>query len=246
MTPADAGALARKDLEGLGFFYASADMAGAASYAAAKCGDAGARWAAILIESVDGRRQNPTRVAQHADALRAEGILPILYTFPAPGGDLDASAEHARACAAASGCWHVCLDLEPFDGEDWTQVRIDKIVRRARFLLGPTGRISITVFSRPRWSRIAWSEFVPVILQVYQRAADPRTLKAAMAKWPPGTIPAAGTYLGDNARLRRDLLNVGPYRPFVASVRSGGRGSLAIWALATTDAEERAILREFA
>lgn len=230
------------DLAGLGFFYASADMASNPERAAAKCADACASWAMILVESVDGRVQPLDRIVAHAAALRAAGVRPLVYTFPDPreagagsGRDgLRVMVKRAINRAQITSVPHVCLDFEPFQGADWTGDQIGAAVRQVQ---AAGLRASVTVFHRPRWARVRWPA-VPIVLQVYERARDPRLLDQTVTAWRervPVVVPAIGTYLGDVARLRSDLAHVRAHRDTA--------GGLAVWALATTDRAERAILR---
>lgn len=230
------------DLRGLGFFYASADMSSSPERAAAKCADAGASWAMILVESVDGRVQPTDRIVAHASALRTAGVRPLIYTFPDPreagaGGGRDGlrvMVQRAIARARIASVPHVCLDFEPFGGADWNG---DQIGRAVRMVQDAGLRASVTVFHRPRWARVRWPA-VPIVLQVYERARDPGLLDQTMTVWCERAdliMPAIGTYLGDVARLRSDLAHVRAHRDTA--------GGLAVWALATTDRAERAILR---
>lgn len=227
------------DISGLGFFYASADMARTPAYSAERVREAGGAWAAVLAESVDGRRQTVDRVAAQAEALRRVDVTPIVYTFPGPQlcaspADLRATIDRAISRAKIAQVQHLCLDFEPFDGADWTGLQIRTAIERAR----DAGlRVSVTVFSRPRWLRTDW-QGAPLILQVYERARDQAALDRAMAQDFPGVpdvIPAIGTYSdGGVARLANDLRNVS-----MLALRPRG---LAIWSLATTDRSERAEL----
>ena len=234
---------ATDDLRGLGFFYASADMARDWRVSSARCAEARAAWAAILCESVDGRIQRRSTIRAHASALRGAGVRPILYTFPDPRAcvaPLELKRAIDRACVAAqdAGIPHVCLDFEPFGGADWNMRQIQASVNQVH----DAGlRASVTIFSRPRWTKMRWPT-VPMVLQVYERARDPRMLERAIvaAETMGGlpVIPAIGTYLGDQARLANDLANVRAVTP--------ASEGLAIWSLATTDASERAELARYA
>lgn len=231
----------RSDLDGLGFFYASADMAREPAESARRCAQAGASWAMILIESVDGRRQSPERVLAHAAALRARSIRALAYTFPSPRGcetlaGLDQATDRAIEIARGCGIEHLCFDFEPFERADWTGTQIRRAVARAR---AAGLRSSVTIFTRARWRKITWPAGVPVILQVYERARLRGLLAAALRQTFPGadpdTIPAIGTYAGDADRLGSDLDNIREWDP---------RG-LAIWSLATTDVDERRALAAY-
>lgn len=224
---------AADDLRGVGIFYSSRDMLTPAG-SAEKCADAGASWAAVLVEAVDGRRIDRVTVRECATQLRSDDVLPVIYSFPDPGGDIASSARYAVEVARFAGVDHVCADFEPFDGHDWTQGKIDAFLGP---LLAAGLRVSVTVFTRPKWARIRWPAGVPVILQVYERARERKALRQALARWPELPIPAVGTYLGDLARLRNDLGNIRAERP---------DGRVAVWSLATTDAIERAELRRYA
>ena len=82
--------------DGLGFFYTSRDMLDAEKSATRAAGF-GASWCAVLVESVDGRRQTLERIKAACDALRAKDIAPVLYTFPAPhAGDAGANGQPTR------------------------------------------------------------------------------------------------------------------------------------------------------
>ena len=221
---------------GLGFFYASPDQNGKddAIKSAKRAKRYGATWAAVLVESVDGRLQSPERVAECVEALRAEKIEPWLYSFPRRDR-IAPAIEHAEACGIASGCMRLIWDVEPHEIEeagDWTQADINRLAD------GATARgfeIAWTVFTRRRWDSMRWPSG-PMILQVYERVRDVGTLARSVERWTAGgreVVLAIGTYFNPD-RVKSDWTNA----------RRHNAKALAIWSLATTSDREGATLKE--
>lgn len=225
-------------MNGLGQFLASKDMARRPAETVRLLQRCGARWAAVLVESVDGRRQPLERVAHVVDAIRAAGIEVHLYSFPALARRIAAAAYLSEAAAHVSVS-RLMLDLEPYRGAHWHEREVREVVE----IVQPSAtEFSITLFTSEDWRDVAWEEVapgVPVLLQVYERARDPRTLQRAIARWSGRTVvPCAGTYLGASERLEGDVENCTPY--------AQRAGALGVWALATTDAKEADVLRRWA
>tara|TARA_R110000868_G_scaffold83620_2_gene235891 strand:+ start:661 stop:1329 length:669 start_codon:yes stop_codon:yes gene_type:complete len=216
--------------DGLGFFYASRDMLDGAK-SAARAASFGASWCAVLVESVDGRRQSPERVLGACEALRARDIAPILYTFPAPDQG-DAAARHAAEIAEACDVKPVILDVEPYKGRDWNAGTISS----AAGILRSLGReVAYSTFYRRRWGAIRFPAGA-MYLQVYERVRDPDELARAVALFPGREIVACvGTYQ-DDARVGSDLANAERVSP----------RSIGVWSLATTGPDEGRALRRWA
>lgn len=216
--------------DGLGFFYTSRDMLDAEKSATRAAGF-GAAWCAVLVESVDGRRQTPERIASAVEALRAKDITPVIYTFPAPFAG-DAAARYACEAAIANKIRRVILDVEPFRGDDWTQ---DAIASMAAIVRGAGLDVAFSTFYRRRWGAIRWPAG-PMYLQVYERVRDMDELRRAVALFPGREIiPCVGTYQ-DDARVAGDVANAARISPT----------TIGVWALATTSAAEGAALRRWA
>jgi hypothetical protein len=216
--------------DGLGFFYTSRDMLDAEKSATRAAGF-GASWCAVLVESVDGRRQTLERIKAACDALRAKDIAPVLYTFPAPHAG-DAGARYACEVAIACKVARVILDVEPFRGADWTEGAISSmaaIVRAAGLDL------AWTTFYRRRWGAVRFPPG-PMYLQVYTRVRDLEELARAVAIFPGREIIACIGTFQDDARVAGDLANASTVSPT----------TIGVWALATTSAGEGAALRRWA
>lgn len=220
--------------DGLGLFLGSKDIRLAPGEVARRALACAATHVHVLVESVDGRTQRESAIADLVVELRARDVIPCLYTFPAPKL-AQAAADHARELAEQHRC-PLVVDLEPGPGgQDWTAPAIADVLRRSR-------ADAITLFSRRQWDAIDWAAVapgLPVLLQLYHRAADPDAVYRAVARWPGRrVIPCVGTYLGDEARLARDLEHLGPY--------AGTARGLSVWVLASTDDDEAAVLRSWA
>lgn len=216
--------------DGLGFFYSSRDMLDGAK-SAARAASFGASWCAVLVESVDGRRQSLERVAGAVEALRAVDVTPILYTFPAPKAG-DAAAKHAAEVAITVKVARVILDVEPFQGSDWTRGALESASEILR-LAGLD--VAFSTFYRRRWSAL---RFPPgaMYLQVYERVRDRDELARAIALFPGREIIACiGTYQ-DDARVSSDVSEAARVSP----------RSIGVWSLATTSAGEGSALRRWA
>lgn len=177
-------------VRGLGVFLASGDVArlsGPTGDPAAML-DAGLRWAAIWVESYDGRRASLATVHRVAERLRAAGIEPAVWTFPAPHAARRAGA-HLAACASAIGAPLAILDVEDPDGArgpmDWEPADARALVDTA--IDGITERTMLAVSSYPLrrghgmpWGRMRAGVGVP---QVYGTADDPARAREALALW---------------------------------------------------------------
>ena len=215
--------------DGLGFFYASADMLDPEA-SAKRAAAFGASWCAVLVESVDKRRQAPARVKAAVDALRAQDIEPILYTFPHPTIVGEATSR-AIAAAKANRISVVMIDAEPFDGHDWTAA---DLALAHRLIVEAGLEPAWTTFYRRRWGALRWPR-APMFLQVYERVRDRDELDRAISLF--GSLPVIlciGTHLND-ARVAPDLSNATRRSP----------KAIGVWCLATTSATEGAALREW-
>jgi hypothetical protein len=216
--------------DGLGFFYTSRDMLDAEKSATRAAGF-GASWCAVLVESVDGRRQTLERVAAACEALRAKDVAPVLYTFPAPHAG-DAAARYACEATSAARVQRVILDIEPFRGDDWTQHGISSA---ASIIRGANIDVAFSTFYRRRWGAMRFPPG-PMFLQVYERVRDAEELARAVALFPGREIiPCIGTYQ-DDGRTSSDLANA----------ERVSKTTIGVWALATTSAAEGAALRRWA
>lgn len=218
---------------GLGYFLASQDMVSEAD-TVRRLHAGGARWAAPLCESVDGKKWSETRVARMCRALRDDGIDPWPYSFPPPGETGPANA-HMRACLAAAGITTPPIwDVEPHKGRTWTEGEIT-----ALFELSADLNPLLTLYWTDEWADVDWSRAAPeatLIFQLYYSLSSPKTLARKLAHFRDRVvIPAAGSYVGDEARLLSDLHGAEPLMP---SARA-----LAIWCLRSTDHGEPAILK---
>lgn len=225
------------DVHGLGMFLASRDMIATPRVIRRKLLDCAATWAPILVESLDGRRQPLDRIREHAIEMREHDIRPAAYSFPHPKRGL-AGADYLNEACEVAKIDLPCLDIEPAADADWTERAIAETFAAVAARRAPT----ITLFTRPEWNHVAWNDVapgVPIWLQVYERVAEAGRLAGAIGRWKGrAVVPLIGTYLGETARLERDLVNVAD--------AARAAGSAGVWALATTDAEERAALRRFA
>lgn len=222
--------MAEATFEGLGFFYASADML-EPEKAARRCADAGASWACVLVESVDGRRQKPERIAAAVAALRALDIRADLYTFPHPTKG-DEGAQRAAEAAKANGIRRVVLDVEPFKGADWntnTLASAGRIIREAGL------ELAWTTFPRKRWGAVVFPPGA-MLLQVYHTIRDLDDAREAMHRFGQREIVLCiATHL-DDGRVAADLENVDAL---------GGR-ACGVWACVTTSKREGEALRAWA
>lgn len=225
---------------GLGAFLASADMARRPAETVLLARRCGLSWAVVLVESVDGRRQRPERVRTVCEALRAAGCELWLYTFPAPppARSVQAVADHLLECSRVAGVPHLCLDIEPHRGQDWSEREIAELVGAVR---GADVAPPITLFTRDEWASMDWATVAPsspIWLQVYERVRSPSTLRKAIERWPGRhVVPLIGTYLGTSDRLKSDLVHVEPW--------ARRAGALGIWSLASTDGNEADVLRRW-
>lgn len=219
---------------GNGAFLASADMKKPPERLVRELNEMACTYAVVLVEGYGKRRQPLSRIDEITAALRAADIAPHGYSLPAPV-DATAAADHLGEVAAR---FHLppVLDAE---GPAWTEALIAACFARiAESGFAP----AITVFTQPEWKDVDWNVAapeVPILLQVYLRAAAAARLRDAMLRFPPSrkVIPLYGTYLGDVDRLFRDLTNVRPW------ARAGGASGL--WCLATSDEEERAVVKDW-
>lgn len=221
-------------MHGMGPFLASRDMVSDPREVRKKLLECAATWCPILVESLDGRRQRQDRIADLVVELRSHEIDPYLYTFPDPRR-AKAAADHLLEVAdfVRIDRAHCCLDIEPASDADWSERAVADLFAAVS---GVGAQVpSITLFTRTEWDRYAWDAIAPgaeILLQVYERAADPGRLARAIARWPGRrVVPLFGSYLGGLDRLARDMANVSPHAAKV--------GAAGLWALATSDREER-------
>lgn len=216
--------------DGLGFFYASADMLDPEK-AARRCADAGASWACVLVESVDGRRQKPERIAAAVAALRALDIRADLYTFPHPSKG-DEGAQRAVAAAKANAIQRVVLDAEPFEGADWST---NALASAGRIVTNAGLELAWTTFPRRRWATVVFPPGA-MLLQVYHTIRDLEDAREALTRFGDREIVLCiATHL-DDGRVAADLANVDAL---------GGR-ACGVWACVTTSKREGEALRAWA
>lgn len=225
--------------EGLGFFYASSDMLDPEK-AARRCADAGASWACVLVESVDGRRQTAARIAAAVAALRALDIRADLYTFPHPSKG-DEGARRAVDAAKASGISRVVIDAEPFvtdtERADWTT---NSLASAGRIVTDAGLDLAWTTFPRRRWAGVTFPPG-PMLLQIYKTIRDIDDAREAIEKFGQREIVVCvGTHL-DDGLLPADLAGVDA---LIAG--SGVAKACGVWACATTSKREGEALRAWA
>lgn len=219
--------------DGLGFFYGSRDMLDP-ERSAARCASFGASWACPLIESVDGRVQTRARFARAVETLRALDVRPIPYTFPT-ASRAELGGKLAADYCAGVGAGACVLDVEPFEGDDWTQARLDGA---AQALERSDIAVAWTAFYRSRWRSLRFPPG-PMLLQAYERVRDLEDLDDAIKLFGPGreTIVCIGSHKDATpATVRADVAN--------AQTRSPK--SIGVWALATTSTAEGAELKRWA
>lgn len=245
---------------GLGAFLGSGDMVQRPALTTRLLGRMGARWGAVLTESVDGRLQSADRVAHVAEVMRSQPLArlrsepegapqnflePLLYTFPMSSRARNAG-QHLLECAAAANVQKLILDLEPLRRggklDDWTPTEIDALVAEA-VKVDPTP--TVTLFTRRAWERIDWGRHLPrgseIWLQVYDRVQDLEMLREAVGFWRGlgfTVVLLIGSYVGGLERLEHDLEH--------AEDGASHTGALGVWKLGTTDHNEAQILRRFA
>ena len=177
-------------VRGLGVFLASGDVArlsGPTGDPAAML-DAGLRWAAIWVESYDGRRASLATVQRVAERLRGVGIEPAVWTFPAPAAAQRAGA-YLAACASAIGAPLAILDVEDPDGVrgPMTWSRDDARALIDTTIDGLTERTMLAVSSYPgrRGHGLPWHELVAGVgmPQIYGTADSPQSAAAAVRSW---------------------------------------------------------------
>ena len=213
---------------GLGIYYGSSDMH-VPSKSAALCLSAGATWAAVLVQSVDGRKQDPARVADVCASLRDVNITPWLYSFPTPGMPVSQPIAYLGKCAKAANTERVAWDVEPYQGFDWKQPEVDDLVRAF-----PS--CSITLYDRPQWHRLSWHQR-PIWLQVYSASKETIKLAAVSAKWP-RAVPCFAAYDGSADDMEADAIR--------CATMARSSGAAAVWSLASVSPIKAATLKAWA
>ena len=159
------------------------------------------------------------KLAALCDRLRAAGIKPIVYTFPAVDGDLVDALAHFRAACVACAC-DGQLDAEPHGGHHWSPA-----------LLAPwlpyCASITTTRWEAPHLGAVS----APVWMQAERRGS--------VAALVPHLTPTDVVVVGDFSRpgepatletLRADLA--------LAAAQAKRTGLLGVWSAHTTDDAE--------
>lgn len=151
--------------------------------------EAGAVWAALMVEASDGYVVPLERTKSYAEALRGAGLGVIVWTFPGPSrgnfeGSLSAAElvlTHARACGASA----VLLDIEaPYKKEPEALSALIQTTKRG---LPAGASLGVVSYPVPSWhatlnpASFALADWGSPML--YESAGDLNTIDRAYREW---------------------------------------------------------------
>lgn len=150
--------------------------------------DTGLRWAAIWVESFDGRRASLVTVQRVAERLRRHEVVPALWSFPAPSSAARAAA-HLGMVATAIRSPLAILDIEDPDGKsgpmDWEPVDARGLVDVTIDSITEHTMIGVTSYPGRAGHGLPWGELVVGVgmPQIYGTADSPARARAAVESW---------------------------------------------------------------
>lgn len=226
-------------ISGVGLFLNSADMQETPSTIVSNLKASGAKWAALWVESPDGRKVSPSTLKEVRIACQDAGIDVWVWAFP-DSRTPEVSAKWLAECAEL--CVGVILDIElPFKGKKAAAVRY---IQALKSQLDSVSLVAFTSypFGHPT---LPWKEFEQYaqigMPQLYTSAEKQSNVERAYTHYKGyrTIVPIVATYIEDSARLASDLNRV--------CIKNGQlrTQAVAVWVMRTTDAAERSVLKSF-
>jgi hypothetical protein len=232
-------------MKGLGIYLNSADMQEPPKKIAQKLVDSGCSWAALWLESPDGRRISQQTLVEMSDAISKKGIEVWVWIFPNFGKEEEV-ARRTMALANAAKAKGIILDIElPFKGKS---VSARKLVAAFKNLLAIMP-MEIAFTSYPFGHRtLPWDAFPEISTigqpQLYESADSEAKIAMGFNHYKKlgytNIVPLVSSYIENQDRLQKSLDRV--------CLRKGQLvvSGVGVWVLRTTDAAERAVLKAFA
>lgn len=222
----------------------------------------GVRWAALMVEALDGFSSSSAALERCAEALREHEIEVWTWSFPDPHArDPIAAARLARDRTDRIQARGVLLDIEAAHAGDkvrppsgtWVKDLIGETASLLRSDLG----LGITSYPVPSMHpRMPWSDMTHARAwgspQTYSTALSPQLCRRAFAEWGKRfdvLVPSVPAYdvsgvrsLNPGAQMREVLDRV-VRDPRTRKPRVPG---VAVWSDPQIDASERGVLKSFA